>query len=121
MVSFAQLWEQIERNKNPLMGIGEDSTVLAVVRSGMDLHDKDRTSFWDELISLCGNTDGLAELLEVSPEAVRNWPARIREMTDKLEQEDSEDPAEKPDVEMLPTGQTGAVTNNTDPNIGRNQ
>ncbi len=118
MVSFAELWEQIENNKarrSPLMSSGEDERALAAVRIGKEMHDKDETSFWDEFISVCGSTESLAELLGVSREKILSWPARIQEMLDKLEKHTAESPAEKYNQEVLPTGDNGAFTTNQDP------
>lgn len=121
VVSFAQLWEQIDKNKarrSPLMGSGEEERALTVVRAGKDMHEEGEVPFWDEFISLCSNTNGLSELLGVSPEKIRSWPNRIREMTDKLSKQTAENPNEKPDTEMIPTGDNGAFTTNSDPNMG---
>lgn len=120
MVSFAQLWEQIEMNKNrpsPLMTSGEEERSLSVVRMGKDMHEDDEVSFWDEFISLCGNSEGLSQLLGVSREKILSWPARIQEMLDKLEKHTAEDPSQKNNKEVIPTGETGAITVNGDPNL----
>jgi hypothetical protein len=121
MVSFAELWEQIEKNKgaSPLMTSGEDGRALNVVRLGKDMRDEDQGSFWDDFISLCGNSDGLSELFGVSREKIASWPAKIQEMLDKLEQHNAESPTEREDKEVVATGDTGAFTTNQDPtNLG---
>lgn len=119
MISFAQLLEQLEKQKEstPLMTSGEDGPALVVVKSGKNLHDDGQTSFWDEFISLCGNSEGVADLLGVSREKVNSWPARIKEQLDKIQQNGA-DPQEDQDTKVVPTGETGALTTNQDPNLG---
>lgn len=119
MASFGELWKIMESQDSPLMGSGEDSEALSVVRAGKDLRKEEETPFWDDFISLCSNSRGLAELLNVPQEKISNWPARIHEMQQKLEKNDAEDPSFQDDVEMIPTGDNGAITaTNLDPNLG---
>ena len=121
MVSFAQLLEQLEKNRNatPLMVGDDDESTLTVVRLGKELHDENETSFWDEFISLCGNSEGLSNLLGVSKEKINSWPIKIQEQLNKLEkQKPNEKPPEKDEKEVVPTGDSGAFVSNQDPNIG---
>lgn len=120
MVSFAQLLEELDRNKanSPLMDSGEEDRAITIIKVGMDLHEDDKVSFWDEFISLCSNTSGLSELFGVSQEKVRSWPGRLRELIQKVEKRTAENPNEKPDTEVIPTGDNGAFTTNSDPKIG---
>ena len=121
MVSFAELWEQIEKNKgaSPLMTSGEDGRALNIVRLGKDMRDENQVSFWDEFISLCGNSDGLSELLGVSREKISSWPSKIKEILDKIEQITTENPKNREDKKLMATGDTGAFTTNQDPkNLG---
>lgn len=116
MVTFRSLWEQMD--KNPLMNSGIDSQALTAVRAGESLHAEDETSFWDEFITICSNREGLAELLDVSPDKVSSWPARIQEYQEDLKKSTAESPHEEEETEMIPTGDTGAVTTNQDPYFG---
>lgn len=116
MISFLTLLEQMSQS-SPLMDSGEDSASMSIVRTGKQLRKDDETQFWDDFISLCSNADGLAELLEVSPQKIRSWPTKIKEVLDKLQTRTAEDPSEKQKDELLPTGETGAVTLNSDPLI----
>lgn len=119
MVSFSELWEAMEKSKaSPLMDSGEDGQVLNLVRSGKDLRKEDESSFWDDFISLCSNAKEMAELLGVSSEKILTWPGKIQEALDKLESHDAESPSINTDTTMLPTGDNGAVTMNTDPQLG---
>ena len=120
MVSFAQMWKIVEDAKSsPLMHSGEDDRQLATVRTGQQLHNEKQIPFWDEFTSLCSDTEGLSQLLGVSKEMVSTWPARIREAISKLEKHKRMNPTEKEDSEVMPTGDNGAFTTNSDPiNIG---
>lgn len=100
------------------MGSGEASRAMQAVRAGKEMRKEDDSPFWDDFISLCANSDGLAELFDVSPEKVRSWPEKIRQQLEELEQHTAQSPSEKEDKEMLPTGDTGAVTTNQDPYLG---
>lgn len=124
MASFSELWSIIENEKSasPLMGSGEDSRALNVVRAGKNLRDEGESSFWDDFISLCSN-EGLAELLDVNRDKLASWPAKIKEHLDKLTDHDHEGPNHAEDVELLATGDNGAFTvpssaTNSDPNLG---
>jgi len=66
-------------------------------------------------MSLCSNAEGMAQLFNVSPEKVRSWPGRIREILDQVERQEKDNPGEKKKAEMLPTGDNGAFTTNVDP------
>lgn len=116
MLSFQQLLEQMQ--KSPLMTSGDDSRVLTAVRVGKDMHKEGDTPFWDEFIKLCGNTDGLAELLDVSPQKISSWPSRIQKNLEKLQKHDAESPHHKEEEKLIPTGDNGAVTTNVDPYLG---
>lgn len=100
------------------MASGEDERALSTVRRGKEMHEDDETSFWEEFISLCGDTEGLSQLLGISRNKILSWPARIQEMLDKLEKHTAEDPAEKEDEKLVPTGDNGAFISNQDPNLG---
>ena len=122
MVSFEQLWESMDKSgASPLMDSGEDGEILGVVRAGKDLRKEDEASFWDDFISLCSDSRGFAQLLDVPSEKVINWPAKIRENLDKLERHDAESPNIQQDTDVAPTGENGAFMvppTNTDPNLG---
>lgn len=118
MASFSELWDIMEQ-ESPLMGTGLDSEALSVVRAGEDLRSEEESSFWDDFISLCSNSRGLSELLNVAPEKISNWPAKIQEMLEKLETHDAEDPSIQDDTTEIPTGDNGAIAvTNMDPNLG---
>lgn len=118
MVSFAQLWEQLDKEKTPLMDSGENGQAMNVLKLGKDLHHQKQTPFWDEFISICSNSEGLSNLLGISKEKIQSWPARIKEGLEKLENQTINNPHDKENREIIPTGLNGALTTNQDPNLG---
>lgn len=119
MLTFGQLLEAMEKSRaSPLMDSGEEGEILNVVRTGKDFRKEDETPFWDDFVNLCSNARGLAELLEINPEKIRSWPAKIREALDKLQKHDAESPSESPETTVVPTDANGAVTVNQDPYLG---
>jgi DNA-binding transcriptional regulator YdaS (Cro superfamily) len=113
MITFCKLLEAMENpHRSPLMDSGEESKGLSVIRTGQSMHGEDADgSFWEDFISLCGDTEGMAELLGVRPEQVNSWPSKIREAIQSVEKHDMQGenkPEEK--QQMLPTGQNGAMT-----------
>jgi hypothetical protein len=121
MVSFAQLLEQLQKEKSesPLMGSGEENgQIMAVLKAGNDLHNEKETSFWDEFISLCSNAEGLSQLLGVSKEKVNSWPSKIKEGINDLKFQPVDGYDNKRNKKMIATASTGAVTVNQDPNMG---
>lgn len=100
------------------MGSSQSGPATAVLQAGRDLHKDKQTPFWDEFISLCGNAEGLSALLGVSREQIASWPAKIKDGLDELQTQAVNSPEEKTNKKMIPTGMTGAVTTNQDPNLG---
>ncbi len=108
MMSFEKLWNKLEilKEESPLLDSGDDTKAMQILRVGLSYED-----FWDNFISLCQNSDGLAELLGVGSQYVSQWPLRIKENLDKVKKHDEQpENREKQKKEMLPTGQTGAIT-----------
>jgi hypothetical protein len=112
MITFCQLMEAMDQVHSPLMDSGEESKGLSVIRSGNTMRGGETDdSFWEDFMALCGDYEGMAELLGVKPEQVNSWPSRIREAiqsTEKHDMQGENKPEEK--QEMLPTGQNGAMT-----------
>ena len=116
MFSFWKL-EQImkEEEEAALLGGGEDSKAMRVVRTGVGLRNsKDCGNFWDDFISVCNDSEGLAELLDVPAEKIGNWSSRVKEMMDKVEGEDDQKGAEKKNT-MVPTGEVPDAGINSPP------
>jgi hypothetical protein len=93
------------------MDSGLETKAVQAVRAGENLRGEDETSFWDDFIQLCANSDGLAELLGVRREQVTSWPKKIRAAQADLDKHNrTPDGENEEENEMLPTGETGAVT-----------
>lgn len=120
-VTFGLLLERMERDQqpSPLMDSGEETRAMSAIRSGNDLRtNDDDPSFWDDFINLCANADGMSQLLGVPVEKIQSWPDKIKEQLQNVQSHDAQSPAVKDDVNMMPTGDTGAVTMNSDPDLG---
>lgn len=116
MVSFYQLWEQMELN-TPLMDSGEDTKAVQVIRAGNNLHKEDQRPFWDEFMELCSNSEGMADLLNVDSSTVLNWTSKIRNLLEKVQDDKTQD-ADEEEKRVLPTGDNGALTfPNADPDL----
>lgn len=117
-ISFARLCEEMDRQnvKSPLMDSGEEGQAMQAIRAGLHLRsEEDGPSFWEDFISICSNTSGLAALLGVKEENVSRWATRIRQALQDAEKHDQQHGSEEEEEEMMPTGETGAVT---DQNMG---
>jgi hypothetical protein len=108
MISFDQVWEAMEKAKSPLMNSGDSSETIAIARTGEDLCDG---KFWENFIKLCSNSNGMAQLLGVSPEKVIGWPAKIKNALEDLQK----DKEEQGKTTLIPTGDNL----NTDPDLGQ--
>jgi hypothetical protein len=113
MVSFCQLWEQLDKDAeaSPLMDSGLETKAVQAIRVGENLRGEDEPSFWEDFLQLCSNADGLAELLGVRREQVTSWPKKIRDAQNDLDRHNKQPDGENDqEQELLPTGETGAVT-----------
>lgn len=62
--------------------VGEESRAAEVVRKGMNLGgDRD---FWDDFLSLCGNVEGMSDLLGAPREKITSLGERIRGMRKEI-------------------------------------
>lgn len=100
------------------MDSGDDGYISQIVQAGKDLRKEDESQFWDDFITLCSNSKGLSELLDVKQEVIRSWPAKIKEALGKLDQNSDKAANQDIETEMIPTGTNGAVDVNQDPNLG---
>jgi hypothetical protein len=76
MLSFRQFRESAEK---------DDKKATEVVRKGMDLGD----DFWDDFLSLCGNAEGMADLLGAPREKVTALGGRVRGIMSEIKEKDS--------------------------------
>lgn len=103
-ISFARFHEIVDRSK-ALLDSGEESRASQIIRQGKNLRKEGETSFWDDFISICNDAQGLAELLNVSEQEVRNWPNLIKEKLDNLkkDQKNTLSLRDKINKEIIPT------------------
>lgn len=117
MLSFLDLWEAMEKpplwevktanalDEHSLLDSGEESPSMRVIRTGLGF-DGD---FWESFKSICNDSDGLADLLEVPKEKITAWASKIDELVEKVEKADSEEEGSKDKSEMMPTGEPPAA------------
>lgn len=97
-VSFLKLWENMQAEDYqsndktqdfgdgpPLLDSGEDSKAMETIRAGINVNN----TFWDDFMKVCNNAEGLGELLNVPPDQISAWPAKIRDNLDKVDQKDA--------------------------------
>ena len=77
----------------------EDEKALEVVRKGMNLQRG--SDFWSDMISLCGNADGMASLLDVPKEKITGLASKINKLKNKIDSSDSESSKDK----LIKTGE----------------
>lgn len=84
-LSFSKLLENMQRDAEE-----NDRKAKEAIRAGLNLRTAGCGSFWDDFIQVCGNTQGMAELLGVPSHQIARWAGRIRECITKVNREDSE-------------------------------
>lgn len=133
MISFARLWTIMEEEEadiesqddstNPQKGLlnsGEESKAMEAIRSGMHLRKEECGDFWEDFITICGNSDALSELLNVPRETITGWPGKIRELKEKVDVLDKEGEANSKRADILPTGETPTADTGYDGTISPN-
>jgi hypothetical protein len=113
MTSFQKLWENSQNKKlgrdfwtgssekaDPVL---DDSAKQMVLR-GLEMRPEreDGQTFWDDFLDLIGqNAEGASKLLGVASDVIARWPKTIRNIIDKVKDEnDNEDN----DKNMISTG-----------------
>lgn len=81
-----------------LLTSGEEGIGLRAIRNGMNLRKEDCGSFWDDFVTVCGDADGMADLLEVPREKIASWPSKVKEALEQVESSDSEDDGKKSEL-----------------------
>jgi hypothetical protein len=106
MMGLIEQHPDLEGNDEPVLDSGEEGQAMEAIRSGLHLRKKECGNFWEDCISVCGNADAMSALLEVPKEKVTGWHNKIREMLDKVE-EDEGDEKDSKKREQIPTGEEG--------------
>lgn len=113
-LDYLELLCIMESNQDPLNGglmdSGEESRALKVIRAGLSLHNQKNNTFWEDFMNLCGDSEGMADLLKVKPSEVRRWANKIRDSIQQVKNTDSTNPEGEDDKKILPTGDNGALT-----------
>jgi hypothetical protein len=74
MISFVDFLESKEQK--------DDTKAIEVIIKGINLKNKD---FWEDFIYLCGNAEGMAQVLDVPKEKITGVAQRINQLKDKIE------------------------------------
>ena len=85
MINFYNFWETLNAEEDklpPLLDSGDDSKAMEVIRIGENVSK----NFWDNFMRLCNNAEGFSELLGVRADQISQWPAKIKESLDKIQQ-----------------------------------
>ncbi len=102
--SFLQLMDHLERINEE----AGESPAMQAIRTGMNQSDE----FWDQFVAVCGNAENLADLLDIPPEKIGGWRARVMDNMAKVQQAD-EQPDETTEKgtkkTVLPTGDAGQL------------
>lgn len=88
-MNFQKLWENMELAKQlakekeqPL----EDKAASAI-RTGMGIGE----NFWDDFLLLLNNAEGLGALLDIDPDKIATWSAKINDARSKVSDDDSQE------------------------------
>jgi hypothetical protein len=116
MLTFEKLWENMRTSTvNPLMDSNEiDSKSEEIIRAGNQLRKEGEKNFWEDFLTLLSNNEGIAQLLNVKTEDVLQWPSRIQEARKSVDAKNQESPEDE-DKQIIPTGDSRAVSGNSDP------
>lgn len=93
-MNFLEAWYKSQRLKEN----SNHAALLAVV-TGLNVAE----DFWDNFILVCNNKEGMAELLNVSPEKIASWPAIIKTNLDKAKTHNFDE--EDPKTKIMDTGE----------------
>jgi hypothetical protein len=118
MATFLDILEAMRREQDeggPLLDSGEETKAMEAIRNGMNIRKPECGDFWDDFISVSGNADAMADLLEVPKEKVSSWASKIHDLIEKVKQKDGEesDPSNTRS-EMIPTGNDGPIGDQQD-------
>lgn len=95
MISFRQLWENMEASRDET----SESKASSAIRTGIGVSE----DFWDNFLAVVNNSSGLSELLDVPVTKISSWHHRVREELDKVKKAD-EVPDTSTKKKMLHTG-----------------
>jgi DnaJ-domain-containing protein 1 len=81
-----------------LMNQNDEEMAIRAIRSGLNVNE----NFWEDFISMIGNSDAVAVLLDIPKEKITGWASRIRQLLEKIQNMDSS--SDKTKHKMINTG-----------------
>jgi hypothetical protein len=96
-MTFLEAWENIRSIKEQ-----SDDAAIGAIFTGINVVD----NFWDNFILVCNNKDGMAALLNISPEKIASWPPIIQSYLDKAK--NHKNPESKEKTKIINTGEENA-------------
>ena len=96
-MNFQRLWENMQLGKEPDQPI--DGAVDSVIRTGLGVSD----TFWDDLVSVMNNSEGLAALLDVTEDQLSTWRPRIEKALASVKASDESEDVKK-NKKLMKTG-----------------
>lgn len=104
MVSFRQLWENIESaKKSPL-----DDKAMSAIRTGIGV----REEFWEDFMAVINNSEGLSALLDIPSVKIGSWHEKVKNVLEKVRQADAV-PEPKDSGKLLKTGMEDQIDPHT--------
>lgn len=100
-MNFQRLWENMELAKQLAKEKDQpiEDKALSAIRTGMGISE----TFWDDFLLLLNNAEGLGALLDIDPDKIASWSAKIGEARKNVEASDSAEDV-KQNKKMLKTG-----------------
>lgn len=92
-MTFLEAWEKARNIKE-----SSDDAAIGAIFTGINVAN----NFWDNFILVCNNKEGMAVLLNVSPEKVASWPLAVQENLEKSK--DHKNPEAKEKTHIIDTG-----------------
>jgi hypothetical protein len=92
-MTFLEAWENIRSIRE-----NTDDAAIGAIFTGINVSE----DFWDNFILVCNNKEGLAALLNISPEKVASWPPVVQQYLEKSKAH--KNPESKEKTHMLDTG-----------------
>ena len=109
MASFQMLSEALltKDKQGPPKIAEDDNKKVAAIKAGLNTRteNKEGSTFWDDFMQVCGDSDSLAHLLGVSKYVIAGWPMRVRKYLKVVQEEmEGEDAKKKKRHNMINTG-----------------
>jgi hypothetical protein len=100
-MNFQKLWENMELAKQLAKERQQpiEDAALSSIRTGMGISD----DFWNDFLLLLNNAKGLGALLDIDPDKISSWAAKIEAARKQVEDSDAAEDV-KQNKKMLKTG-----------------